>query len=754
MRPSIRLLIFLLMPLICINNNYGQQIYSIAPTNKNLKASYPVDGTPIIEKKNSEVYQYFQENPNALKAVKLRKTNGWGFVVGTQKNFYAYNFATRQRYLSSFTCRAVGQHCYVFVEDSLWGNRVDSVAVDSVVNAFDLRTPANPNKGVYEMDVAAFGNPPNVDGDPKIVILILNIQDGFKGSGGFTAGYFDSYNELTNTLSYPNSNDGEFYYLDANPLNLHSTNGLITAMSTTAHEFQHMINFNYHSSNPQLTFINEGCSKLAEIYCGYPIFDQSLYENETNYYLLGWRSNNSTLVLNDYSRAQRFFLYFWDHFGIGIFKYIVQSSQYDGIPLLNYSLQQDGQTLTFNDVFDDWLVANSLDDKSYNQYFGYSYPNLYKAHATAYENPNENGGNTLYNLAADYLTFESGENLNITFTSSSSSIIVKAIELGSGVEQVVDVPINTQFNVPDYGSTISKITFVVINTDENNNQNYSFQSSGISTNSAIELKWDNSEPVNYYDLSSSDTICVTFDAYPGAILDSVKVALAHSGSIQGGVWDYTGVSRPTPLGNKLAGQFTASINTTSPTPYPVPFKNWAKVDLRSDSISTDKQFVVGFVIENNQNTPGVMFTKYASQGPYHSYSYLQPSDGPSSSGWYYIGNSDTVSLYLIRAYISYNTTTGIQKTVELNPSSFSLSQNYPNPFNPGTKIDFTLPKTEKVKIVVYNQLGQQVTLLSDKIFNSGNHEVSFNAANLPSGIYFYRIIAGSFTQTKKMILLK
>jgi Secretion system C-terminal sorting domain len=736
------------------NSSFAQKIYNTTPANKTFTGSYPIDGTPIIEKQNEEVYKYFQRNPNALTAKELKKVTGWNFTIGTQKNFYAYDFTNNSRYQSSFTCRAVGKHCYIFVEDSLWGNRVDSIAVDSVVNAFDLRTPANPNKGVYEMDTSAFGQPPDVDGDPRIVILILNIRDGFKGSGGYTAGYFDSYNEMTNTILYPESNGGEFYYLDADPLNLHSAIGLTTAMSTTAHEFQHMINFNYHSSNPQMTFINEGCSKLAEIYCGYPIFDQSLYENETNYYLFGWRGGNSTLVLNDYSRAQRFFLYYWNHFGIGIFKYIVQSSQYDGIPLLNYALQQDGQTLTFNDVFVDWLIANSLNDELYNQYYGYSYSNLYEAHATEYEDPNESSQDSLYNLAADYITFDGGSNLSITFKSSNSSLIVKAIELGSGYEQVIDVPVNSEFDVPDYGAKISEITFVVINTNQSSKQSYSFQSSGSAINSPIELKWDNSEPVGYYSWSTSDTACVAFNAYPGAMLDSIKVALAQAGSIKGCVWNYTGVINPTPLGQKLSTPFTASISTSTQVPYPVPFQNWAKVDLRSDSIAVDKPFIVGFVIGNNSNTPAIMVTQYQNQGPYHSYTYLQQSDGPSSSGWYYVGSPDTVSIYLIHAYISYKTTTGIQKTVELNPSGFSLSQNYPNPFNPSTKIGFTLPKEEKVRIVVYNQLGQQIALLSNGILQQGFHEVNFNASNLPSGIYFYRIEAGGLTQTRKMVLLK
>ncbi|MEO8514577.1 MAG: T9SS type A sorting domain-containing protein [Ignavibacteria bacterium] len=88
------------------------------------------------------------------------------------------------------------------------------------------------------------------------------------------------------------------------------------------------------------------------------------------------------------------------------------------------------------------------------------------------------------------------------------------------------------------------------------------------------------------------------------------------------------------------------------------------------------------------------------------------------------------------------------------PNSFSLSQNYPNPFNPSTKINFAIPKTAFVSIKVYNVIGQAVDELVSKELIAGNYEVNFNASGLTSGIYFYTISAGDFTETKKMVLVK
>ena len=93
-------------------------------------------------------------------------------------------------------------------------------------------------------------------------------------------------------------------------------------------------------------------------------------------------------------------------------------------------------------------------------------------------------------------------------------------------------------------------------------------------------------------------------------------------------------------------------------------------------------------------------------------------------------------------------------TGEIYTSKFSLSQNYPNPFNPSTKINFALPKDDKVEIEVYNTLGQRVEILLNQHMKAGYHEVEFNAQHLSSSIYYYRIKAGEFQNVKKMILLK
>jgi len=88
------------------------------------------------------------------------------------------------------------------------------------------------------------------------------------------------------------------------------------------------------------------------------------------------------------------------------------------------------------------------------------------------------------------------------------------------------------------------------------------------------------------------------------------------------------------------------------------------------------------------------------------------------------------------------------------PVEYSLEQNYPNPFNPATTITFQIPETGIVTLKVYDVLGNEVATLVSKEKPAGNYEIEFDGTNLPSGIYFYQLRAGSFVQTKKMVLMK
>ena len=111
------------------------------------------------------------------------------------------------------------------------------------------------------------------------------------------------------------------------------------------------------------------------------------------------------------------------------------------------------------------------------------------------------------------------------------------------------------------------------------------------------------------------------------------------------------------------------------------------------------------------------------------------------------------------AKVLTNVLIGLKQTGTAIPKNFILYQNYPNPFNPATKIKFNIPYVGAIhelplQIKVYNILGSEIVTILDKTLGAGTYEVEWNASGFPSGVYFYRITAGDYSETRKMILLK
>ena len=97
--------------------------------------------------------------------------------------------------------------------------------------------------------------------------------------------------------------------------------------------------------------------------------------------------------------------------------------------------------------------------------------------------------------------------------------------------------------------------------------------------------------------------------------------------------------------------------------------------------------------------------------------------------------------------------TSVKEQAKL-PTEFTLSQNYPNPFNPSTTIRYALPKAQFVSLKIFNMAGQEAATLVNRQQEAGEHSIQWHAEKLPSGVYMYRLQAGEFSETKKMILMQ
>ncbi len=127
---------------------------------------------------------------------------------------------------------------------------------------------------------------------------------------------------------------------------------------------------------------------------------------------------------------------------------------------------------------------------------------------------------------------------------------------------------------------------------------------------------------------------------------------------------------------------------------------------------------------------------------------IQIAIGNSSQGSIHVG-----SYFILDDLAFAETATGIDLQSNA-PSDFKLDQNYPNPFNPVTSIMYTIPEESFVKLKIYNMLGNEVASLVNEEKPAGDYRIKFDASNLPSGVYIYRIQAGNFSATKKLMLIK
>jgi len=180
--------------------------------------------------------------------------------------------------------------------------------------------------------------------------------------------------------------------------------------------------------------------------------------------------------------------------------------------------------------------------------------------------------------------------------------------------------------------------------------------------------------------------------------------------------------------------FTANVSSNNVT------LNWTTATETNNS---------GFTIERSQAEAGwveVGFVPgFGTSTELRTYSY---TDAGLSSGTY---------IYRIKQ-IDYNGTFtyyNLASSVEVStPDIFDLAQNYPNPFNPSTKIDYSIAKATNVQLVIFNSIGEEIAMMVNEMQQPGRYTISFDAASLSSGVYFYKLIAGDFISIKKMLLLK
>lgn len=274
--------------------------------------------------------------------------------LGQKETFWANNVASGKFEQITATLRAIGKNCHIFLED---GRTVPQTAIARIQKQFDEQ--------IYPVNTINFGseNKPGLDGDPKITLLMLDIQDGYTNStDGYVAGYFFAGDQMLQaefeSHSKVKSNEREILYLDTYPCDPAADDYL----EIVAHEFQHMIHHN--QDRDEVTWVNEGCSQIAPVFCGFrPPGHYKLLKDDPDRSLNNWAKWNP---MPDYGQV-----YLWNQFIVdhclpdaasraSFFKALTSSKKKS---IGGYIAALKGVNRSFSDTFTDFTIANRINDK-------------------------------------------------------------------------------------------------------------------------------------------------------------------------------------------------------------------------------------------------------------------------------------------------------------------------------------------------------------------------------------------------------
>ncbi len=264
------------------------------------------------------------------------------------------------------TCRAVGEHCYVFVADEEWQVTMDEADVQQVFNYLEFETMNGDDYGVVEMDTLHFGEMPDeLDNDPRLIVFYSAL--GSYGGSTFD-GYFSAYDQVTEAeaqLMNPpgHSNECEMIYMTCHPLN--PTDPI--RISVLAHELEHLIHWGGDINEE--TWVDEGLAELAMVYFGIPD-PISQFNNNPDNSLNTWNQDWA-----DYVKTMLFFTYFAEQFDDGTIIKDLVSEPLNSISGISNQLVEHGYTIPFEAIFNNWTIANYLDDPEVEDGL-YNYVNL------------------------------------------------------------------------------------------------------------------------------------------------------------------------------------------------------------------------------------------------------------------------------------------------------------------------------------------------------------------------------------------
>lgn len=306
-------------------------------------------------------YHNYLEFPNTRPTLQPSK-KGPDYQVGDTREFWSWDLSQMppQDVLVPSTCRAVGDHVYLFVADDQWGSSVAEQDLPSIMDALETHTPSgsiNPDQGVVPNDISVFGDIPDaLDGDPHIFVLLMEIK---KYGGNQFDGFFNAYDQ------YPDEETMAQYGYHSNEVEMITVNSAIRSvsseitMSIFAHELQHLIHWGLDVD--EVAWVNESMSELAMSING-------LYTDVdwVNDYLADPSASLFEQQHVHYGACQLFGQYLYERFGSKFISRLVADTG-NGVEGFSEPLSSLDNPVSMDDLLLDWASANIGDGMGLNQ---------------------------------------------------------------------------------------------------------------------------------------------------------------------------------------------------------------------------------------------------------------------------------------------------------------------------------------------------------------------------------------------------
>lgn len=375
-------------------------------------------------------------------------------TIGSTWNWYLWQLAGFPvATLQPCTIRGMGDNCYVVVQDSQWNVTINQTQVDTIVDRFENTSIGPfPTQGIWDLDTANFGMPPdNLDQDPRVYILYYDFDVS-------SDGFFWTFDQQCDDVAQFHSNECDVVYMNCSDFDPAGE----YLLAVLAHEFEHLIHSNYDPN--ETSWLDEGLAELAMWLYGNPD-DISSFNSQPDRNLTNFQG-----AWADYIKSYLWSLYFYERYGGQPAVTALVQEPLNSIEGVDAVLDAFLYTENFDDVFADWGVANYLDDPSIGDgRYGYAGETLPPFQPFAQFSAYPVGPNSaaVQHWGTDYIRFTSGSDVAARFDGADNSLFAVHALLLDGVNptQVVPMPLDAlQFgwlDLPAFGTTHSELVLSI-----------------------------------------------------------------------------------------------------------------------------------------------------------------------------------------------------------------------------------------------------------------------------------------------------